>query len=213
MNRATTTTDAERNESPVFSVIGPLGQARTYRNLLYLLVTFPLGVAYFVVLTVGVALGVGLTVVLVGIPLLIGVVLGTRYLCAFERELANELLMLDISSPEDAVTDETALWPRIRAQLVARSTWRGIVHLALKLPLGIATFGLLVTSLSLSVGLILAPLVYTVPGTGIDLGVWTIDTLAEAVIAVPVGLIGLLVSIHLFNLTARLLGRVARALL
>lgn len=213
MNRAVTTANSERNGSPVFSVVRPLSRAQTYRNFLYLLVMFPLGVAYFVVLTVGAVLGLGLAVVLVGIPLLVGVILGSRYLSAFERELTNKLLKLDIQSPEDAITNETTLWPQMRARVVARSTWKGIVHLLLKLPLGILVFGLLAVSLSVSVGLLLAPFVYTVPSTGIELGVWTIDTLAEAVIAVPIGLIGLIISTSLFNLTARLLGKLALILL
>ncbi len=213
MNRAATTTDSKRDDSPVLSAIRPLSQEQTYRNFLYLLVMFPLGVAYFVLLTVGTALGVGLTVVLVGVPLLIGVLLGSRYLCAFERELTNKLLKLNVQPPEDALTDETALWPQIRARVVARSTWTGLVYLVLKLPLGIVVFGLLAVSLGVSVGLLLAPFIYTVPSTGIELGIWTIDTLAEAVIAVPIGIIGLLVSMFLFNLTARLLGKVALILL
>jgi hypothetical protein len=87
---------------------------------------FPLGVAYFVVLTVGAVLGLGLTVALVGIPLLVGVILESRYLSAFERKFTNELLKLDIQPPEDTITDETTLWPQIRARIVARSTWEGI---------------------------------------------------------------------------------------
>jgi hypothetical protein len=57
MNRAVTTADSKRNGPPVFSVVRPLSRAQTYRNFLYLLVMFPLGVAYFVVLTVGTVLG------------------------------------------------------------------------------------------------------------------------------------------------------------
>jgi hypothetical protein len=213
MNRAVTTADSERNGSTVFTPTNLFGRAQTHRNFLYLLVMFPLGIAYFVVLTVGAVLGLGLTVILVGIPLLIGVILGSRYLSAFERELTNKLLKLDIQSPEDATTDETTLWPQVRARLVARSTWKGIVHLLLKLPFGILVFGLLAVSLSVSVGLLLAPILYTIPSTGIELGVWTVDTLAEAVIAVPIGLIGLIISTSLFNLTARLLGKIALVLL
>jgi hypothetical protein len=213
MNRAVTTPDSERNGSRVFTLTNLFSRAQTYRNFLYLLVMFPLGIAYFVVLTVGAVLGLGLTVILVGIPLLIGVILGSRYLSAFERELTNKLLKLDIQSPEDATTDETTLWPQVRARLVARSTWKGIVHLLLKLPFGILVFGLLAVSLSVSVGLLLAPILYTIPSTGIELGVWTVDTLAEAVIAVPIGLIGLIISTSLFNLTARLLGKIALVLL
>jgi hypothetical protein len=168
---------------------------------------FPLGLAYFVVLTVGVALGIGLVVILVGIPLLIGVILGSRYLVSFERELTNALLRSDIRSPVDAMTDETAPWPQIRVQLVAHSTWKGLVYLLLKLPLGILVFGLLAVALTVSVGLITALLIYTIPSDGIQLGIWTIDTLSEAVIAVPIGVVVLFISLHVFDLVAQIFGK------
>ena len=45
----------------------------TYANLAYLLARFPLGIAYFTVLITGLSLGVGLVPIVVGIPILAGV--------------------------------------------------------------------------------------------------------------------------------------------
>lgn len=78
-----------------------------------------------------------MTTTVVGVPVLIGVVLGSRYPSAFEREVANTLLGLNIQPPEDAHTDEAAAWPRVRTRAVAPSTWRGTAHLLLQLPLGV----------------------------------------------------------------------------
>jgi len=48
---------------------------KTYRNIVYLLLRFPLGLAYFTTSVTGVSLGVALVPLAVGIPIL-GAVLG-----------------------------------------------------------------------------------------------------------------------------------------
>lgn len=45
---------------------------QTWANILYLALSFPLGVAYFTVLVTVIATGGGMAVTLVGIPLLVG---------------------------------------------------------------------------------------------------------------------------------------------
>src|SRR5258705_9332556 len=65
---------------------------QTYANLLYLLLALPLGIIYFVFLTVGLALGYGLTVVWVGLPILALVFAGSWGLSTLERRLAIGLL-------------------------------------------------------------------------------------------------------------------------
>ena len=59
-------------------------QRQTYRNVVYLLLSLPLGLLYLSVLTTGFLLGLGLIVTLVGIPLLLTLFVGSRYLVAFE---------------------------------------------------------------------------------------------------------------------------------
>ena len=41
-------------------IFGPATERQTYLNLLYLLLSFPLGIAYFVFLTTGLSLGTGI---------------------------------------------------------------------------------------------------------------------------------------------------------
>src|SRR5262245_45064257 len=71
-------------------------RARSYANLLFLALAFPLGLAYFVFLAVGWSVGLGLTVVWVGLPILAAVVLGSFALSMFERQLAIHLLGAEV---------------------------------------------------------------------------------------------------------------------
>ena len=111
-----------RQQSLLSQTFGSVIRLQTYRNLLYLLLAFPFGILYFVALTTGLTLGIGLVVTLLGIPLLITVVVGSRRLAAFERAVANKLLGLAIQAPDDVETGvDEGIWSRARARLLARS--------------------------------------------------------------------------------------------
>jgi hypothetical protein len=69
-----------------------LADSRTYTRILYLLLALPLGQVEFAFLVTGIALGVGLAIVTVGIPILIGVFVVARWMAIGERRLVNGLL-------------------------------------------------------------------------------------------------------------------------
>lgn len=48
---------------------GVVAEPRSYLNIVYLLLAFPLGTFYFVFLVTGLSLGFGLIITLVGIPI------------------------------------------------------------------------------------------------------------------------------------------------
>ena len=91
-------------------------------------------------------------------------------------------------------------------------TWTGIFYLLLKFPLGIASFVIAVVLISVTGSLLGAPEYYWVD-EGIDVGIWQIDELWEAVILTLVGIPAVFVSLHLMNVTAFLSGKLARVLL
>jgi hypothetical protein len=92
--------------------------------------------------------------------------------------------------------------------LLARSTWIGLLYLFVNLPIGIVSFTLVVTALTVSFGSLTAPLTYTLVEEGIQLGIWTIDTFPRAIVAVPVGVIALGASASILNGAARLSDRI-----
>ena len=61
---------------------------RAYFKILYVFLTFPLGIFYFVFLITGLSVGIGLTIIWIGIPILLLIGLGWWGLAAFERWMA-----------------------------------------------------------------------------------------------------------------------------
>lgn len=170
---------------------------RTYLNLLYLALAFPMGLAYFVFLTVGLSLGIGLTIIWVGLPILALVFAAGWGAAKLERQMAIHLLGAAVPPMAPAAVPGRDLLDRLKAYLGNPVTWKGLAFLAIKFPLGIATFVLLVTLISVSVSLTLAPFFFTWSPPEIFL--WEIDTLSEALLCSLVGLVTLLVSLNALN--------------
>jgi hypothetical protein len=78
----------------LWRLVRPLAEERTYRNGLYVLLGFPLGLAYFVFLSAGLSFASGLVVTLVGIPMLYAMMLAWRGLGELERALARGCCVL-----------------------------------------------------------------------------------------------------------------------
>ena len=208
-----------------FSVIV---RKQTYLNGIYLLLSFPLGIAYFVFLVTGLSVGFGLLVIWVGVPILALVLAGSWALCRFEQETTNRILKLDIPTislpfasapiPASDATLSAAegffirTWRQFKAHIADRLTWTGMLYLFLKFPVGVASFVIVVTLVSVTAGLLGAPFYYWA-GDGIDIGFWQVDELWEALILMLVGLPSLFVSLHLMNATAYVSGRIARVML
>lgn len=191
-------------------IFGPATEAQTYLNLLYLLLSFPLGIAYFVFLICGLSVGAGLVVIFVGVPILIGVLFACLGLGAFERLLARSMLHLSIPSPP-ALASGPGLWAKLKARFGDPATWKSFFYLMLKFPFGIAVFVVLVTAFSVSLALILAPLTF---GTlSLDFGLWRVDSKDEATIWCLIGVVLLLASFHLVNALAFVWGRFAQIML
>ena len=117
----------------------PLVHARTWKETASLLVALPIGTLWFSVVVTGLSLSAGLLVTLVGLPLLVGVVVGGRVIGAVERSLARTLLDTDLPAPAP-VDRAGSVWARGRRMLRDGPGWRGLAYGVLALPLGILTF-------------------------------------------------------------------------
>ncbi len=208
-------------------LLGVVADPKSYINILYLLLAFPLGIAYFVFLVVGTSLGLGLTIVWVGVPILALVLAGSWVLCGLERVLAISLLKEDIrpSSPLGPSNQVGAhvqgvssgerlfigMWRRFKAHVSNRLIWTGMLYLLLKFPLGIASFIIVVTLVAVTGALLAAPFYYS--SVVINWGAWNVDTLWETSVLALIGIPMVLISLHLMNGMAFLSGRAARVML
>jgi len=201
----------ETNESTKRGFFGVVANPQSYLNIAYLLLALPLGIAYFTFLVTGLSLGFGLIVTLAGIPILLLVLGGSSLLTKFERWSAQELLRQQTPQPS-AQPVVGGWWTRLKSHLGNRLTWTGILYLLLKFPVGLATFIIAVTLISVTIALLAAPAsIWT--SDSLTWGDWEFDPFPWSLIATIVGIPMIFISLHLINGLAKLSGRMTRALL
>lgn len=186
----------------VDSLLGAPLDPQTYRNLGYLLLAFPLGLGYFVVLSVGVSLTLGLSVTLLGPVALLATVVLTLALAWLDARFTDRLLGVDLVGPAfPAGTD--GIVDYLVTLLTARDPWLSGVYLCWRFLHGTLAFVVLASGVSLAVGLLAAPFVYgEFLSVNYQLGVWTVDTFAESLATAGVGLLVAYLTLVATNLVA-----------
>ncbi len=184
---------------------------QTYLNILYLLFTFPLGTAYFVFLVSGLSLGFSLVIIWVGIPILILIFLAWWEIASFERQLAIWLLDVDISPMSRGPASGDSILGKGIKRLKNPVTWKSLLYLILKFPMGILSLVVSVVLIALTLSMVLSPVLYHF--NPIYIGPFLVDTLTEALVTAIIGIFVGIVSLHLMNLLAELAGYMAVLLL
>lgn len=115
---------------------------QSYTNMLYLLVSFPLGFFYFVFLVTGIVVGIVTLVIWIGVLILILMMAAWWYMATFERRMAIDWLHVDIPplSLSDTSPTGTTRWQKLQVHLSNSMTWKTLAYLLLKFPLGIFSF-------------------------------------------------------------------------
>jgi hypothetical protein len=168
------------------AVLRPLITTRGWTAVTHHLLGLALGIAYFTWLVTGLAVGAGLAVTLVGIPILTLVLASVRPLLAAERTLSNTLLGTDIRRADLAPRGDGWLG-QLKAYWTDSTTWRGMGYLLARFPAGMLTFAAVTAAYGVALTLIAAPIV--APFGGIELGIWQPDTWFEGLALVPAGLV------------------------
>ncbi len=211
-----------RGRSTLGRTFGVAFRTETHANMVYLLARFPLGIAYFTVFVTGISLGVALTPVVVGIPILAGVLALAGYVGRIEAGLLRKLLGREVTwSTADA--GELALWPYLKTVATRPSNYLFVVFALGSFALGTALFTGLTVWFTLAVVLVLAPVLYGVPGVSYQVTTadaitvgpvsvsadtanqLSVTTLPEALVASVFGIALVGIGLHLVNGTAHLL--------
>ncbi|WP_173909842.1 sensor histidine kinase [Streptomyces sp. 2323.1] len=111
-----------------------------WREIAYLLANFPLGVAAFVVVLVWLTLGIGLSVTVVGLPLLATGLLACRQYGRLERARAAALLGVRIAEPSRLRPRERGFFPWLWTCLKDPVAWRHALFAFVRLPWVLLTF-------------------------------------------------------------------------
>jgi signal transduction histidine kinase len=185
----------------------------TYGRIAYLALAFVLGVVHFTFLVTALSVGVSLAVTLIGIPILIWTVYAWRWLAQLERRLIAALTGVHIPSPYRQTPPGANWWGKLHSRLADPATWKDLVFLFLQFPVGIVSFVLVTVVLGTGLAALLAPAYYWAVEDGLELGLFEIDTLIEAVAVVPVGVLILFLGIPALGALGKLYGHLAALLL
>jgi two-component system, OmpR family, phosphate regulon sensor histidine kinase PhoR len=143
--------------SPRAAIFGVATRRQSYMNLLYLLVAFPLGTAYFIFLVTGLSSGIGMIFALIGIPLMVGLLYVWRWLGAFERQLTMWWLGIEIAPMSAPLPPGLGVLRHVEARLRDRVTWTSLLYLFVAFPFGVLGFVLAVVLISFTSALLISP--------------------------------------------------------
>lgn len=198
-------------DSAIDRIFGPVIHAQTWINMIYLLASFPLGVAYFVILTVVFSTGFGLLPVFVGVFVLWFGLIASGVLSDLDRTVSNALLGAGIPKRPVAPPATGSIFQRMLASVRRPGTLKRVAYLFVRFPMGILSLTLVVTLLPVSVMLLTLPLTYTI--LPITVGMSRVETFDEAIYLCCFGAVFTLLSVHALNSWAGVCRRFAQAML
>ena len=144
--------------------------------------------------------------------LILTTVLAISWACVhFERQLAIHFLKVNLPPIATITIQADTIFHQIRRYLTNPLTWKGLAYLFLKFPLGIITFVIAVTLLSISFSLLFAPFIY--PFWHINFFFFRIDSFPLALVALVAGIFLTPLSLYLLNLVAELWARFTTTML
>ncbi|MHC0431562.1 sensor histidine kinase [Streptomyces sp. O3] len=120
-------------------------EARTWREFGYLLLSLPISVVMFSYAVTMVALGAGLLITFVGVPVLAAALAGCRALATLERVRARALLRLDVAEPPPLRPKRNSPLGWMGAVLKSGASWRNLLYGLLHFPWAVFAFTVAVT--------------------------------------------------------------------
>jgi signal transduction histidine kinase len=169
---------------------------RSLRTLLFLLAVVPVGAVALAGLIAGWVVVICLAITPLVVYALVGLRMAVGGVARVDAELANELLGTSVRPPIGS-TGPPGFFRRATNVLADLAFWRQQAYLAIRLSLG---FGIALaewTLLATSLGFVSLPIWFRWGHANI--GHWQIDTLGDALLAVPIGLAGLAIALALLG--------------
>ncbi|MGY0504024.1 sensor domain-containing protein [Luteimonas sp. e5] len=198
-------------------VFGVFTDPRSYGALFYMLLALASGIFFFTWTVTGFSLGIGLAILIIGLPFIVLFVGASRVLALVEGRLIETLLGERMPRRSPYVDHDQPLLRRIAGMFADPRTWGTFFYFVLMLPLGIVYFSVAVTGLSVSLGLLFGPILrlFGVP-VMIDLG-GSRDLIGQHPLATPLvmlaGFLALTLTMHLARVVGKAHGALAKQLL
>jgi signal transduction histidine kinase len=175
----------------------PVTEPRTYKGLVYLATPLVLAGLWLALLITIWTLTFALAITPLVVPALISVGWTIRGGAAVEAALSRWLLGANIDLPKPPKAK--GFWARGWAVLSDPAMWKGQAYLIFRMTAGFGIALAVVIVVSVGIGLVFAPAWYWAIDGGIDLGLFHVDTLPEALAMIPVGAVLLVATVHLLR--------------
>jgi hypothetical protein len=194
---------------------GIFAEPRMWASLVYLIVAMGTGIAYFTWAVTGLSVSAGLLVLIIGIPIFWLFLLSARGVALVEGRLVEAMLGVRMPRRPLFTRSDIGWWQKMKKLFTERQTWTAVLYMLLQMPLGIIYFTVIVTLISVSIGLIFKPileLAWGIPSFVIgDYGYYTpVWLLPFTVIG---GALLLTATMHIVKYTGKLHGAYAKAML
>ncbi|MFI5565906.1 sensor histidine kinase [Streptomyces sp. NPDC051740] len=122
--------------------------AHTWKEIAHLLANLPVSLAGFVYTVTMLFTGVGLTVTVIGFPLLALGLMGSRLLGRMERVRARKLLGVRVEEPSRLpMRGSGGFWPQLWMAVKDPVGWRTVLYELIRLPWGVLTFAVTLAGL------------------------------------------------------------------
>jgi hypothetical protein len=182
-----------------------------------MVLSFVLGIVYFVLLVAAIAVGVGTLIIWIGVPILALTMVAWRAAAGAERWRVWRMLGTDIAAPRRPAPGRSTapgdLLRQLRTQATDPASWRDLLYLFLMFPIGIAELVLVTVGFSLSIGLLVMPIAGPTGGGGISIAGAHFNSVPASIALGVLGIPVLALVLNLFVVVARLHARGARLLL
>jgi len=196
---------------------GVYADPRAWGGLVFMLISLATGTLYFSWAVTGLSTSLGVMVLIIGIPVAILFLLSFRGIAFLEGRLV-EALLGERMPRRASFTDSSLPWmERLKLLLTGKSTWLSWIYMILMLPIGIIYFTVMVTLISLSLGLVAAPIAgifFNIPVMMIDNAdfYWELPTYLTPLLAV-LGVALATSTLHVSRWVGKIHGKFAKALL
>ncbi|MEN1956254.1 sensor domain-containing protein [Luteimonas sp. MJ204] len=137
---------------------GVVADPRTYASLFYMVLALATGIFYFTWVVAGFSTTLGLSITIVGIPLLILFFGSVRVLSLVEGRIVEVMLGERMPRRPLYTVRGRSIWQRIGDMFTDVRTWSTMLYMLLMLPLGIVYFTLATTLLAIGISFVLAPI-------------------------------------------------------
>jgi hypothetical protein len=179
-------------------IIEPVISLQSYKNLFYMMIAFVFSNIYLVFFVTGFSLSLGLTFIMVGIPLFILFIYFVRQVGNWEILLANSFLNTKIESSHSSSMVQTDIFQKIKELFTDIRVWKRMLYLMLKYPFDIAVFVIIMVFYTISIKLMLAPVLIYADYESTFM-IWLRDLTGSSLIVSAIGILLFIFSLHLSN--------------